>query len=155
MGKRLPICAICGEAIKEELAGQEVIYTGPDDIQVSLPCDMAISALLRKDGKDIWICEQCYPDGVSKHFSGDDLAEIHYGFGLDYQDKKRLDLAKVCFLRAIAVRRKANYFAALGTVAQRREIQIQYYREALALDPECLIARLNLPELESRELKEK
>lgn len=143
----LPVCSICGIVIPESLDGRMVTYTGDEGINMSIPYDSTVSILWPREHDQIWICERCYPHAVSNRFHGSDLAEVHYLFGLEYQEKKVRRLAKTCFRRALAIVRKADYLAALGTLADTRLEKIRLYREALLLDPQCIVASLNLATL--------
>lgn len=90
------------------------------------------------------VCMACYPIRVGEQYRGADLAEIHYQRGLGLNRPGHMQEARECFLRALAVNRKADYLAALAVTFESREEQDRLSREALLLEPGCLVAQLNL-----------
>ena len=140
-------CCICAKVIVESLDGRAITYTSEDGVKISVPYDSTISILWPRTNGQLWVCEQCYPEAVAARFQGIDLAEVHYFFGLEYQEKKLFDLAKMCFIRALAIEKKAAYLAALATLPGERLEKIRLNREALSLDSNCIVASLNLANL--------
>ena len=109
---------------------------------------------------EINVCGNCYPRRAAARLNADDMAEVHYEWGLTTKveassrpldpesERQVLQAVKQCFLDALRLRRKADYLAALATVTDPPEEADRLNREALALDPKCLAAYLNLHKLE-------
>lgn len=133
-------CSICGRSLAREW---QVIFDD-DGTQEHGWVTTEDAILANTSTGEILICMTCYPDRVEKQYTGDDLAEIHYQRGLGLIRPGHMLEARKCFLRALAINRKADYLASLAVTFESRDEEDRISREALLLDPGCLVAQLNL-----------
>jgi hypothetical protein len=146
-------CSVCGKALARQWQ-----VVAEDDGQLFFgwvatdPYAIAETSI-----GEVNVCGDCYPARAERFFAPEDIAEVHHQFGLgfslqssvggDERGPALLAKAKVCQLRALALRRKADYIAALAALAGSGEESDRLNREALELDPGCLAARLNLRDI--------
>jgi hypothetical protein len=149
-------CCVCGTALARELQ----VVAVDDDGELSFGwVTTAAFAIARTSRGEVTVCGECYPARAGQFFAPEDMAEVHHEFGLGFysdshrdadaaQDPALLAKARQCQLNALALRRKADYLAALAVLAGSGEESDRLNREALALDPDCLVAKLNLYKIE-------
>jgi len=135
------VCGLCGRVMKLGVTESWVNSDG-EEMELHLPKD--VSALLKTSDREIEVCARCYPDRVEREFSGADLAEIHYEFGLGHLSRRNSSAAAECIRRALPLKSTSLYLAALACAVDSREESDRLKREALALDPDCETARRNL-----------
>ncbi len=93
------------------------------------------------------ICEACYLHRLPSYFTPQDLAEIHYQFGLEYRDRQQFDRCVESLTEARGISETADIVAALAAAQDDLgcgELAVDLYRRALELDPSHFMARENL-----------
>lgn len=106
------------------------------------PCAVAETSL-----GEFEICEVCYRRGLPSFFTPEDLAEIHYQFGLEYYHSKRYACSAESLARARNLTETADIVAACACLEQalgHRDVAIAHYRRALEIDPRHFISHHNL-----------
>lgn len=93
------------------------------------------------------ICEDCYRRGLPSFFTPEDLAEIHYQFGLEYYHSKRYACCAESLAQARNLKETADIVATLASLEEalgHRDLAIAHYRRALEIDPRHFMSQHNL-----------
>jgi tetratricopeptide (TPR) repeat protein len=96
---------------------------------------------------EICICEECYKNGIFGDLNCDDIAEIHYQFGLEYRETGRASDSVDALHRGLQLKQTADMLVAIAisyNEMKESNLEHEFYRQALALDPSHLVARENL-----------
>jgi tetratricopeptide (TPR) repeat protein len=143
-------CSFCKKHLPSDISSKWISQDGVT-LNVggcSLPYVIAVTTL-----GELSVCEECYTS-LPDYLTQEDLAEIHYQFGLEYRDRgnhqRSLDSCK----RSIALTRTPKVLSAIGDAHRclgNRNEAIDAYRKALELDPSESMAKNNLARLMSDE----
>jgi hypothetical protein len=134
-------CSICGNQIEHTTPEK---WEDPDGDVIEISRSKDASALLETSSGKYYICWSCYPERVVNHFSGKELAELHYQFGLDLNQRGDKSNTMICFQRSLEIERRAEVLASLAVCVTDRNESDKLNREALSLDPDCKNALWNL-----------
>jgi len=138
------ICDLCRREIQEN---QQEVWTTDVGEKFVIPCSDELWIEATTINGDIVICLDCYRNKSLESFSAVELAEIHYEFGLEFFGKGKIQTAKNCFETALAYKVEPRSLAALGNCFEKLDDLGEakhFWSRALAVDPVCLEARLNL-----------
>jgi len=141
------VCSVCGLAVPTSPES----WTLPTGEAVEIDSCQIASAIVNTSVGELEVCEACYLSGLPPRFTSDDLAEIHYQFGLDYNARGNHSRARESLERALQGRETADILAALALAADYTgdsAIAINHYKRALELDPRHFISRENLKQLQ-------
>ena len=141
-------CSICNAKMQTS----PELWTLPTGEAVEVDHERNPSAYVKTSVGEFEICEACYVGGLPTFFSANDLAEIHFQFGLDYNERGNYARARESIARARQTSETANILAALANAEDslgHRDSAIAHYERALELEPEHFISRANLTKLRS------
>jgi tetratricopeptide (TPR) repeat protein len=119
----------------------------PDGQTVQLEHSSVAIAVATTTLGEFEICESCYRRGLPAFFTAQDLAEIHYQFGLEYRDLKQFSKSMEALSKARGLGETANIVAEIANAERalgNRDKAIDLYRRALELEPDHVMARQNL-----------
>lgn len=105
------------------------------------------SALAETSVGEFEICEACYHRGLPSFFTPQDVAEIHYSFGLEYSHCGQFARSVESLTQARHISETADIVAALAHAEGalgHRDVAIAHYRRALEIDPSHFMSRHNL-----------
>ncbi len=144
----MSLCTLC----KKQLPESSEAWTAPDGQVVHVARSEVPSAMDDTSVGEFEICEACYQRGLPAYFTPEDVAEIHYQFGLEYCGREQFSRSIESLTRARRIAETADVMAALGHAEGQlgnREIAIAHYRRALEIDPSHFMASQNLRNLDS------
>jgi len=127
--------------------------TSPDGEVVEVTRSAIPSIVAHTSIGELEICETCYWHGLPSYLTSQDLAEIHYQFGLEYRDRQLFERSVECLTEGRRLSETADVVAALAlsqSALGRDAIAAALYRRALELDPSHFIARENLKQIDAR-----
>ena len=136
-------CSLCKKSFGEENNSTWVNQNG-DELKISETVEPTISA--DTSIGELSICEPCY-HSLPSYFTQRDLYEIHYQFGLVFNEREQYELGVQALKRAISINTTANSLAALGYAQHYLGLTteaISTYKKALEIEPENEIAKSNL-----------
>jgi len=143
----MSICTLCKAKIPDACP-EEWVATDGQAVHVarsSIPC-----AVIETSVGEFEICEPCYQRSLPPFFTPQDLAEIHYQFGLEYRDRGQFARSVESLTHARRLSETADIVAALAHAESdlgHRELAIAHYRRALEIDPSHFMSRQNLQRL--------
>ena len=144
----MSICTLCKANLPEGSAEPWTLPTG-EVIQVvrsAMPSVVADTSI-----GEFEVCDCCYRRGLPKFFTPQDVTEIHYQFGLDYQDRRQFAESVELLTQARHITETADIVAALAyseSELGHREVAITHYRRALEIDPSHFLSRENLKNID-------
>lgn len=127
------------------------MWTGPDGLEFAVPRSALPCILVETSLGEFDICEACYLGGLPEFFLPEDVAEVHYQFGLDYTQRQQYVLGVEALRRARQILESADILASLGyaeDLSGNREVARGQYRRALEIEPGHFIAGMNLRQLD-------
>jgi tetratricopeptide (TPR) repeat protein len=140
-------CTLCKAQIPETAPES---WTTPKGERVEVARSAVPSAVANTSVGEFEICESCYRRGLPSFFTPQDVAEIHYQFGLEYRDRAQLAQSIESLTQARRISETADIMAALAHAEDERghrELAIAHYRRALEIDPTHSMSRQNLQKL--------
>jgi len=140
----MSICTLCKARIPDS---PPEAWVASDGQVVHVARSAAVSALAETSIGEFEICGSCYRRGLPSFFTPQDLAEIHYQFGLEYSHREELDRSVESLSQARLLSETADIVAALAHVESKRghrEIAIAHYHRSLEIDPSHFMSRQNL-----------
>jgi tetratricopeptide (TPR) repeat protein len=143
----MSICTLCKLEI---FNGSPEKWTTCDGQSVQIVLSAAPSASVDTSFGDFEICESCYHHGLPSFFTSQDLAGIHYQFGLEYHHRGLPAQSMESHSRALGLMETANIAAGLALAESElghRELAIAHYRRALEIDPSHFMSQQNLQKL--------
>jgi tetratricopeptide (TPR) repeat protein len=143
----MSICTLCKAQIPDS---SPEAWTTPDGQVVHVARSSVPSAVIETSVGEFEICEPCYQRSLPPFFTPQDLAAIHYQFGLEYRDRGQFVRSVESLTRAHRLSETADIVAALAHVESElghRELAITHYRRALEIDPSHFMAQQNLQKL--------
>ncbi|MCI0747908.1 MAG: hypothetical protein L0Y58_21080 [Verrucomicrobia subdivision 3 bacterium] len=143
----MSLCTLCKTQLPLSSPEQ---WTAPDGEVVDVDRTAVPSAVVETSLREFEICEFCYQRTLPGFFTRQDLAEIHYQFGLEYRDRGQHARNIASLTQALQLCETADIFAALAYAENRlghRDAAIAYYRRALQIDPVHFMSRENLQKL--------
>ncbi len=100
-----------------------------------------------KTGVDICVCEDCYKKNLFNRFSNEEIAEIHYQFGLEYRESGFHNDSIDALHRGLQLKPSADMLAAIalgyGQLGDYK-LEHEFYRQALELDQKHEVACRNI-----------
>lgn len=105
------------------------------------------TALAETSLGEIYICETCYQKGLPVFFTSDDLAQIHYQFGLEYHVSGNNQRSIESLSMACQIAESAEILAALALAESEIghiEAARALYLRALEIDPQHFMSIENL-----------
>jgi tetratricopeptide (TPR) repeat protein len=143
----MSICTLCKTQIPE--AALETWKT-PSGDAVQVARSVTPSAVAETSVGEFEICEACYRRGLPPFFTPQDLAMIHYEFGLEYSHCGQFARSVESLTQARRISETADVVAALAHAEDalgHRGLAIAHYRRALEIDPSHFMSRQNLQRL--------
>lgn len=140
----MSICTLCKSQICERSPEP---WTAQDGQVVHVTHSVAASVVAETSLGELEICESCYLQGLPSHLAPQDLAEIHYQFGLEYGFRNQFIQSVEAITRARGLVETADILASLAHSENElghRALAIEYYRRALEIDPSHFMSRENL-----------
>ena len=137
-------CTLCKTQIPETAPEQ---WATPKGEVIEVARSAVPFAVVDTSVGEFEICEPCYQRGLPVFFSPQDVAEIHYQFGLEYRDRRQFDRSVESLTQARRISETADIVAALAHAEDergRREVAITHYRRALEIDPSHFMSQQNL-----------
>lgn len=128
-------CALCKEEILES---EPEAWTTPDDEVVHISLSMFPSAIADTSIGELEICESCYLKGLPSYLTPEDLAEIHYQFGLEYAFRNDRQQSFESLKQALNFSETADILAALASSESElghTELAVKHYKRALEIEP--------------------
>lgn len=144
----MSFCALCKTRSPE---AEPESWTAPTGEVMQIAHTVEPCAVADTSVGELEICAACYHRGLPAFFSPEDLAEIHYEFGLEYLRRKQFGRSKESLLQARQILESADIIAALAYVEDalgHAEPAVAYYRHALELDPSHFMSQENLKNLQ-------
>jgi tetratricopeptide (TPR) repeat protein len=143
----MSICTLCNAQIPDAPPEE---WVAPDGQAVHVVRTAVPSVVIETSVGEFEICEACYQRSLPPFFTPQDLAEIHYQFGLEYRDRGQFTRSVESLTHARGLSETADIVAALAHAESElghREIAIGHYRRALEIDPSHFMSRQNLQRL--------
>ena len=140
-------CTLCKTHLPDAVPES---WTTPRGEVVQVAQTAKPSAIADTSVGEFEICESCYRRGLPAFFTPQDLAEIHYQFGLEYTHRGQFDCGAESLTQARRISETADIVAALAHTEDKlghRELAIAHYRRALEIDPSHFMSRQNLKRL--------
>lgn len=143
-------CALCG---REDVTDDNSItrWTTEDGYSVDISASLYVFALAETSLGRIYICEHCYSDYHFREFTKQDMAEIHYQFGLEYGMIDDYKKSLYSLLKSMEIKNDCpKILASVGYCYNKlgdKEKSREYYFKALSIDPNNFMANENLKQL--------
>jgi tetratricopeptide (TPR) repeat protein len=141
------ICTLCKTQIPDS---SPEAWTAPDGQTVRVARTAVPTAVIETSVGEFEICEACFVGGLPPFFTREDLANVHYQFGLEYRDRRQHTRSVESLTEARRLSETADIVAALAQAESHlghRELAITHYRRALEIDPSHFMSRQNLQRL--------
>jgi tetratricopeptide (TPR) repeat protein len=140
----MSICTLCKAILP---AGSTETWKTEDGEAIEVARGLLVSAIIDTSLGEFEICEPCYSRKLPSFFTPQDIAEIHYQFGLEYRDRAKFTQSIESLRRALCILETADILAALAFAedkAGHQQLAIGYYRRALQIEPLHFMAQQNL-----------
>ena len=137
-------CTLCKTQIPE--AAPET-WTTPTGEALQVARSATPSTVVETSVGEFEICEACYHRGLPTFFTSQDMAEVHYQFGLEYCHCGQFARSVESLTQARRISETADIVAALAHAEDglgHRDVAIAHYRRALEIDPSHFMSRQNL-----------
>jgi len=143
----MSICTLCKTPLPEATPEKWTTPTG-EPLQVARSATP--SAVAKTSVGEFEICEACYHRGLPTFFTPQDMAEVHYQFGLEYSQRGHFARSVESLSQARRISETADIMAALAHAEDglgHRDVAIAHYRRALEIDPSHFMSRQNLQKI--------
>ena len=137
-------CTLCKTQIPEATPES---WTTPTGEVLQVARSATPSAVAETSVGEFEICEACYRRGLPSFFTSQDVAKIHYQFGLEYSHCGQFARTVESLTKARHISETADIVAALAHAEDglgHRDVAIAHYRRALEIDPSHFMSRQNL-----------
>lgn len=137
-------CTLCKTQLRD--ATTET-WTTPNGEALQVAQSATLSAVAETSVGEFEICEACYRRGLPERFTPQDMAEIHYQFGLGYSHSGQFGRSAESLKQARHISETADIVAALARAEDalgHRDMAIVHYRRALEIDPSHFMSLQNL-----------
>jgi len=145
------VCAACGKS--QEPTGSER-WTGAAGEVVMLPTFDEVWAVGETvSGDDLTLCEGCYKRGEYGTANPEDIAALHFSFGLEYLQEEDYEASADALHKALALKRTGDTLYHLAVVyghLGNPSLEAELYRQVLAVNPQHHTAGLKVA-LETKE----
>lgn len=144
-------CSLCKKPIPEADSDAWLTEDGAhiDATKSAMPTALAETTL-----GEVVICEDCYRGRLPTYFTKEDLAQIHYQFGLEYHMLHDYEHSKKSLTRSLELVESADVLAALASTESASghiEAARTLYLRALKIQPAHFMSTENLKNLRSSE----
>lgn len=136
-------CDIC----RRELETNNPADCDPDADAASLAAGYTPCAMIESRRGPLFVCETCYRQGDLSRYSSEDLYDLHYAFGVEYQALGRNQDALVALQKATGIDETADVLVMTATLygqLGQTDREVALYQRALQLDLKDLLARRGL-----------
>jgi tetratricopeptide (TPR) repeat protein len=143
----MSICTLCQEPIPDlppeawTTQGGQVVYVARSEEP---------SAIVDTSLGEFEICLSCYRHPLPSFFTPEDLAAIHYQFGLEYSDRRDFERSTESLVQARILLETADIVAHMAYAEcelGHKEAAAKLYRRALEIDPSHVMSQQNLRRL--------
>jgi len=137
-------CSFCNKRLVATASEKWLATSGE---LIAVPKSEILYIFAETSKGEVCLCEECYKKESLDDFNADDLAEIHYQFGLEYRESGCSSKSVDALHRALKFRKTADMLAAIalsyGDIGDHK-LECEFYRQALVLDPRHFAASENL-----------
>jgi tetratricopeptide (TPR) repeat protein len=137
-------CSFCG---KPFVATGSEKWRAPSGELIAIPTSDIAYTLSDTSKGEVYICEECYKKSDFKDLTSDDIAEIHYQFGLEYLASKQFSESVDALHQSLRLKVSPDTLASIARSYDElgaTKLAIEFYQQALAIDPKHFMSRENL-----------